>query len=65
MKESGAQDDSWHNPEGKFDWGNVKSLDFSWENGYVLECDIWFDEIEITNKGGDPQSMMGLKRSHN
>ena len=50
MKESGAWADGWHNPEGKFNWGKIESLDFSWENNYGLECDIWFDAIEIANK---------------
>jgi hypothetical protein len=49
MKESGAfWDGSWHGPEGKFDWGTIERLEFSWENEYTLEGDIRFDAIEIT-----------------
>jgi hypothetical protein len=47
MKESGAWDGAWHTPEGKFDWRTIGRLEFTWENDYGLDCDIWFDAIEI------------------
>jgi endoglucanase len=49
MRESGAfWDGSWYGPEGKFDWGTIECLEFSWENDYTLKGDIRFDAIEIT-----------------
>ena len=47
FKETGAWDNAWFNPEGKFDWKAVDRLEFISEFNALGAQKIWFDDIQI------------------
>jgi Endoglucanase len=50
FNERGAWDDnSWYNPEGKFDWTAIDKLEISTEYPVTSGNQLWFDNIFITN----------------
>jgi endoglucanase len=51
FKEQGSWDNNtWYNPEGKFDWTKIDKLEITIENNYPNAPVFWFDNIHITNK---------------
>jgi endoglucanase len=51
MKESGSwYNNTWHNPEGKFDWSAVDRFQISIERTGTFMQNIWFDNICITDQ---------------
>jgi len=51
FQESGAWDNGWFNPEGKFDWKAVDRLEIVAEHGALSQYNFWFDQISITKPG--------------
>jgi len=49
MAETGAWDNAWFNPEGKFDWTSVDRLEISNEVKNLPATTVWFDNIVITD----------------
>jgi endoglucanase len=50
LNESGAWDDNtWFNPEGKYDWSSVDCFEISIEEASTSGQLLWFDNIHITN----------------
>ncbi len=50
MKETGSWfNNTWNNPEGKFDWSAVDRFQISIERTGTFMQNIWFDNITITN----------------
>jgi endoglucanase len=50
FKEHGSWDNNtWYNPEGKFNWAAVDRLEFDSEYGNMGSAELWFDEIKIIN----------------
>ncbi len=50
LNELGAWDNNtWYNPEGKFDWAAVDKFEISIEYSVTSGKQIWFDNIHITN----------------
>lgn len=51
FNESGSWDnDSWYNPEGKFDWRAIDRFEISTEYSGTTGKQLWFDNIHITNR---------------
>jgi endoglucanase len=51
FKEQGSWDNNtWYNPEGKFDWKAVDRLEIVAEHEALTGKIFWFDNIHITNK---------------
>ncbi|HUX95927.1 MAG TPA: cellulase family glycosylhydrolase [Bacteroidales bacterium] len=51
MQESGAwHNETWYNPEGKFDWSAVDRFQISIEHTGTFMQNIWFDNIAITDQ---------------
>ena len=49
MVETGAWDNVWINPEGKFDWKSVDRLEIANEQKSLPTTTIWFDNMVITD----------------
>jgi endoglucanase len=50
LGEKGSWDNNtWYNPEGKFDWSAIDRLEFSTEEPQPSGRHLWFDNIHITN----------------
>jgi endoglucanase len=50
LSEQGSWDNNtWYNPEGKFDWTSIDKFEISTEYAGTTGKQIWFDNIHITN----------------
>jgi endoglucanase len=50
FNEQGAWDNNtWYNPEGKFDWTAIDKFEISTEYALTKDKQLWFDNIHITN----------------
>lgn len=49
MAETGAWDNSWFTPEGKFDWTSIDRLEISNEAKNLPATTVWFDNMVITD----------------
>ena len=50
FKEHGSWDNNtWYNPEGKFDWGAIDRFEIDSEYGDMGSSELWFDDIKIIN----------------
>jgi Secretion system C-terminal sorting domain len=48
--EQGSWDNNtWYNPEGKFDWSKIDRFEIDSEYGNMGSADLWFDDIRIVN----------------
>ena len=48
--EQGAWDNNtWYNPQGKFDWKAVDRLEIVSEQSALQNVKLWFDQIQVTN----------------
>jgi endoglucanase len=50
MVETGAWDNVWMNPEGKFDWTTIDRLEFANEQKNLPTTTLWFDNINISDR---------------
>lgn len=51
LQEKGSWDNNtWYNPEGKFDWSAIDRLEISMEVPETSGKHLWFDNIHITNQ---------------
>jgi endoglucanase len=51
LNEQGSWDNNtWYNPEGKFDWSAVDKFEISTEYAGTTGKQLWFDNIHITNR---------------
>jgi endoglucanase len=50
FREHGAWDNNtWYNPEGKFDWRAIDRFEIDSEYGNMDSSELWFDDIKILN----------------
>jgi endoglucanase len=50
LEEKGSWDNNtWYNPQGKFDWSAIDRFEFSIEDAGTVGKQIWFDNILITD----------------
>ncbi len=50
--EQGSWDNNtWYNPEGKFDWSKIDRFEIDSEYGDIGTAELWFDDIRIVNPG--------------
>lgn len=50
MKKKGSWDNNtWYNPQGKFDWSALDRFEISVEDAGTFGEQIWFDNIQITD----------------
>lgn len=49
FQEQGAWEDTWHNPEGKFNWSLIDKIEIVAESKAMPNQAIWFDNIYITD----------------
>ncbi|MGA9294308.1 MAG: T9SS type A sorting domain-containing protein [Ignavibacteriaceae bacterium] len=50
FKEQGAWDNNtWYNPENKFDWSKTDRFEIDSEYGEMGSSELWFDNIKITD----------------
>ena len=50
LKKKGAWDNNtWYNPQGKFEWSAIDRFEISIEDAGTMGKQIWFDNIHITD----------------
>ncbi len=53
--EQGAWDNNtWYNPQGKFDWKAIDGLEIVSEQSALQNVKLWFDQIQITSQASTP-----------
>lgn len=53
--EQGAWDNNtWYNPQGKFDWKAIDRLEIVSEHSALQNVKLWFDQIQVTSQTSTP-----------